>query len=334
MQKDKKRRHRCSRLLYLTAAVATAASLAACGGSSSQYDSNYGPTMDRGGYGGAGAGGEEVVAAGADMAPMAEMDDSDGLFGDMVAENEYGGANDRLQRSHRQEASKAVEKRKKVDTAQAPPDQPADEDDGENQTTEPSTGEPTTPAATETDPDVEPPQKRLIIYTGNLGVYVLDIALGIERTLELAESLGGWMQSSTSTSVTVRVPAEKFHTFVEKIADIGRITERKIVGQDVTQEFYDLRIRLRNAMELRERYSELLAKAETVEDALKIEQELARLTEKIERLKGRIRFLSQHAAHSTVTVRFFQDAQNLPKEQRVRLPFRWLSRYSIEGMYR
>jgi hypothetical protein len=66
----------------------------------------------------------------------------------------------------------------------------------------------------------------------------------------------------------------------------------------------------------------LLERAEKVEDMLKIENELARNTETIELLKGKIAHLSNSVAYCTLTVRF-----NSPVPQQsitTQTPFRWV----------
>jgi hypothetical protein len=93
--------------------------------------------------------------------------------------------------------------------------------------------------------------------------------------------------------------------------------------RDVTEQFADLEIRLKNAEAVRERLQALLAKAAKIEDALAVERELERITQTIEQMKGRLRLLGELIAFSTITVNF----QARPQDQvgsEVRLPFDWL----------
>jgi hypothetical protein len=59
---------------------------------------------------------------------------------------------------------------------------------------------------------------------------------------------------------------------------------------------------LDNASNARKRYLELLAKAETVEAALKVEKELERLNGEIDSLEGKINQLKHLSEYSTITV--------------------------------
>ena len=77
---------------------------------------------------------------------------------------------------------------------------------------------------------------------------------------------------------------------------------KNIVGQDVTEEYTDYKIRLENAEKARKRYLELLAKAEDVEATLKVEKELERLNETIDLLKGKMKRINHLSEYSTITV--------------------------------
>jgi hypothetical protein len=104
---------------------------------------------------------------------------------------------------------------------------------------------------------------------------------------------------------------------------------------DVSDEVRDVRIRLRNAVEMRDRLAELLARAETVPDSLTIERELERLTQTIEQLRGVLRGLEDRITYSTITVRFqpIRVDQQVPRE-RFRLPFPWLDELGLVNLLR
>ncbi|MFN6194336.1 MAG: DUF4349 domain-containing protein, partial [Planctomycetota bacterium] len=92
--------------------------------------------------------------------------------------------------------------------------------------------------------------------------------------------------------------------------------------------------RLDTARKARDRLLEVLQKAEKVEDILKVEAELRRLTEEIERMEGRRKFLSDQVALATLTATFQAIAQAPPPpprpKQRSRFP--WVNRVGAESM--
>jgi len=177
---------------------------------------------------------------------------------------------------------------------------------------------------------IESPPERLIVYTGSFAVAVGSVETALREVRDMAEGMGGYVQGLRGDTATLRIPAARFDDAVEHLREMGRVIERYIQAEDVTDEVVDLRLRLRNAMALRDRLVELLARAETVEAALKVETELARVRTEIERIEGRLQVLSKRVAFSTLTVRFVQVALAPTRPQA--LPFPWLRELGLENL--
>src|SRR6185437_7426556 len=94
--------------------------------------------------------------------------------------------------------------------------------------------------------------------------------------------------------------------------------------EDVTAEYVDLEVRLKSARAVQARLTELLTRAVEVEDSIAIEKELDRVSGEIERIEGRMKFLRDRAAFSTITVRFAPKRVEQVGTQRVRIPVPWL----------
>ena len=132
----------------------------------------------------------------------------------------------------------------------------------------------------------------------------------------IAESRGGFVvesqQSSsdiTSTtrdvvSMTARVPSDKFsETLAEIRAVAKRIVVETVKGQDVTEEFIDIEAQLKASKALEQQFMEIMKRANTVEDALNVQSQLADVRKEIERVEGRKRFLENQSAMSTIKIR-------------------------------
>jgi len=177
---------------------------------------------------------------------------------------------------------------------------------------------------------VEPPktdparagEKRAVVYTGSLWMVVRSASEAADRVVAIAERAGGHLHAMAATSVTVRIPADRFRDCVAEVSRLGEVVRREIKGADVTDELRDLGTRLRNAQAVRERLAKLLDMAATVEDALLIEKELARVAGDIELLKGRLAHLADSVAFSTLTVRL--NARAPAARKRPALPFAWV----------
>lgn len=174
--------------------------------------------------------------------------------------------------------------------------------------------------------------QQFLIYTAHLtlAVYQVDQALAtVERA---ARELGGFLASRSDHEMVVRVPRAKFDEAIKRVEQTGDVIHREVQAQDITEEFMDLEVRLKNARAMRDRLEELLKKA-AVKEALDIEKELGRVTQEIERMEGRLKYLRDRLAYSTITVTF--NARGATLESRpLRLPFPWLRQMGLPTLLR
>lgn len=183
------------------------------------------------------------------------------------------------------------------------------------------------PAPTATDAVAGP----LLIYTARLSVGVYEASKSIDAVEALARQAGGYLVIRDDTTITVRVPAARFDEVLAKVTAIGDVLTRNVEVRDVTEEYYDLETRLRNQEVVLRRLHELLLRANTVDDALKVEAELARVATEVEQLKGRLKLLRELVTYSTITVTFASTAtESIGKK--VDLPFTWLGSLGLSNL--
>jgi hypothetical protein len=213
---------------------------------------------------------------------------------------------------------------------------PADPADGSYQATDADAGNlgaslagaPTPPPTPGQPPQIatdEAPARAqpLLIYTASFNLAVFEAVAAIDAIEEMARKRGGYLVQRADNSIIVRVPAPQFHDAVSEVGALGDVLHREVTVQDVTAEFRDLELRLRNLYAVRDRVEKLLAQTKNVNEALEVERELERITTAIEQMKGRLKYLSELIAFSTIQVSF----QPRPIDQvssEVKLPFRWL----------
>lgn len=167
-------------------------------------------------------------------------------------------------------------------------------------------------------------QPRLIIRTADMSIVVVDTEEALEWLTKMATENGGWVVNSSvfqysetakTGNITLRVPAEGFDSALEAISAMAvEVTNLSTSGQDVTEEFVDLSARLENLEATAVRVRSFLDETRNVEEALAVNQELSRLEGEIEAYKGRIQYLSQSAAFSTITVNLTPDELSQPIE--------------------
>lgn len=193
------------------------------------------------------------------------------------------------------------------------------------------------PAGREGKPLAEPTGKQLegdgtvavmrapmLVYTARVNMAVYEVKSSLGEVESLARSLGGFLARRTDQSITIRVPVARFDEAIGRIEKLGDMLSRDVQVEDVTEEYHDTEIRLKNARAVRERLEQLLAKATKVEESIQIEKELERVAETIDRLEGRMKFLRDRAAFSTITVTFQPRSAAELGKRRFNLPVPWI----------
>ncbi len=166
----------------------------------------------------------------------------------------------------------------------------------------------------------------LRIYMADFVLAVFDVQGTADAVLARVVALGGYLGSRDDTTLVVRVPAARFEEAVSAVEGAGQVLQRNVRAEDVTEQYRDLETRIRTLDAMRGRLEAMLARATTIEEALAVERQLERVTVELESLRGRLRYLGDRVAYSTLTLRFRQLAPTeIPDTARPRiLPFRWV----------
>jgi hypothetical protein len=156
---------------------------------------------------------------------------------------------------------------------------------------------------------------RQVIKTGYLTVRIDDM----EQTRKSVEKIckehnayiSSEMQNNYDTRMqyeqVIRMPAISFDVMIQKLESLGVEVENKSVQTtDVTEEFIDKEARIKTKKELEIRYREILKQAKVVSDILSIESQLNQVRGDIESMEGRLKFLQNQVAFSTLNVTFYK----------------------------
>jgi len=177
-------------------------------------------------------------------------------------------------------------------------------------------------------------QKRLVIYTACVTLEVADVDEVRKAVLRLAKDAGGYLKQETNTQITVRVPAEKFEQTLEKICKLGRVVERDINAQDVTEEYQDLQLRLNALRKHLQRLEQVLQKAKDLGEIARIMAQIKEVVVEIERLEGRLCSLKVAVAYSTITVRLTKPESRVAEQAAVTpLPFEWVNLLCVSRLF-
>ncbi len=164
-----------------------------------------------------------------------------------------------------------------------------------------------------------PTTERLIIRNGHLALTVEDTIAAqqeIEKIVAELAGEGAFLVSSNARTdyegespfidTMIRIPAAKFDEVMDRIAKLAvKVDERGESAEDVTAEYVDLEIRLETLEAARDRLLEIMKQSATTEELLMAEQQLTQREAEIESIKGRMKYLSESARLSSITISLY-----------------------------
>jgi hypothetical protein len=153
--------------------------------------------------------------------------------------------------------------------------------------------------------------ERKVIYTAEINLEIKDFGKAQKEFEAKAAAYGGYIVESSASAyekqrsgtMTFRIPQEHFSAFISDAENAaGRVANRHVSGQDVTEEYVDLEARLRSKRAVETRLLSFMEEAQKTEDLLKISSDLSAVQEQIEQLLGRIKYLQNQTSYATVTI--------------------------------
>jgi hypothetical protein len=161
---------------------------------------------------------------------------------------------------------------------------------------------------------------RMIVKNADMRLTVKDTDMAIDRVTQIIGDAGGYIVSSRVwyqdyygknlkyAAITIGVPVDQFEKALGRLRGLAiKVVDETAAGDDVTDQYVDLQSQLTNLEATRARIQEFLQDAKTVDEALRINQELANIEGQIEQIKGQMNYLDDRSAYSTITLNLEPD---------------------------
>lgn len=152
---------------------------------------------------------------------------------------------------------------------------------------------------------------RYLVKTAIVTIETDNARKGAESITAQATQAGGFVANLREqtdafdrhvVNIEIRVPTDRLDAVLSSTDNLGRVLERRITTQDVTEQYVDNESRIRNLKKTEERLLEHLTRTGMIENTLRIESELTRVREQVEVLEGRHRVLSHQVEYARVTI--------------------------------
>lgn len=114
-----------------------------------------------------------------------------------------------------------------------------------------------------------------------------------------------------SATLVLRMPQSRFHAVRQRLLSIagelkGKVLQDQVSTEDVTEQFVDLRARLRHWKSQEVQLLAIMGQARKISDILAVRDQISGVQQEIERLSGQLRFLESRVDLSTITVNLYQ----------------------------
>ncbi len=151
-----------------------------------------------------------------------------------------------------------------------------------------------------------------LIVSGDASVVTNDPSQAATDFKAAVEELGGSITSSSesntdynrSSSVRVKVPADKYEDLAGQLGDFGKVEYQNSSSMDVGQEYVDLDARVSALEDSLKRLQQLADQAQTTEDLLSAEEMLTNRQAELDSLKQQLQWLDNQVEMSTLSVTF------------------------------
>ena len=174
------------------------------------------------------------------------------------------------------------------------------------------------PAATPVPSPTERPRK--LVRDVSLTVTAADYDSACAAVEQLCAEAGGWISWSAqsedsrglrSASYTLRIPADRLDSALDRAAALGRVTWRNENVTDVTENYYDLADRLATQRALLARLQALVPQASSLPELVDLEERIEEVQTTVEHLQTSLNRTDTQVNYATVSLSL---RENRPEE--------------------
>ena len=148
------------------------------------------------------------------------------------------------------------------------------------------------------------PAGHQMTFTARLRLSVGNVRNAISQSRRLAMKFGGYVKRMDDYSTVRAIPVKNADAALAELSKMGVVNSLQIEGNDVTHQVTDLAVRLENLEKSRKRLLALLEKAGKVDEMVKVENAIARVTTELERLQAQQKNLNNQIDYVTMYVHF------------------------------
>jgi hypothetical protein len=145
-----------------------------------------------------------------------------------------------------------------------------------------------------------PSAKRMVHYSGSATLRSTEPERILDSAIAVVKAEGGYLEQRSQGFVALRVPSERFDTLFLRILRLSQVIDYNQQAEDITEAVNDTELRLKVVVSTLERLEDLVKKARTEAQKLRLLGELKKFREEREVLESRKRDLVERARFASI----------------------------------
>jgi hypothetical protein len=168
--------------------------------------------------------------------------------------------------------------------------------------------------------------KRMVHYSGSATLRSTEPERILDSAIALVSASGGYLENRTGGYAALRVPAAGFDSMFARLLRLAEAIDYHQEAEDITEAVQDTDLRLKVVVATLDRLEDLVKKARTESQKLRLLKELKRFREEKEVLEAQKRDLVQRARFASIQlwVRTFSPSASEGIFSRDLADFRWI----------
>ncbi|KOV18591.1 hypothetical protein ADK90_20980 [Streptomyces sp. XY413] len=163
-----------------------------------------------------------------------------------------------------------------------------------------------------------------VIRTATLGIETTDVQKTLAAARTAADGAGGYVGNESTkrgedgrmtSTVTLRVPGERYDAVLGAMEGSGKLLHRKVDAQDVTEKVADVNSRVSSQQASVARVREMMGKASALSEVVMLESELSRRQSDLESLLAQQTALKDQTSMGTITLEVSEPAPAAAEEK-------------------
>ncbi|MFF9982793.1 DUF4349 domain-containing protein [Streptomyces erythrochromogenes] len=164
-----------------------------------------------------------------------------------------------------------------------------------------------------------------VIRTATLGIETTDVQKTLAAARTAADGAGGYVGNESTkrgedgrmtSTVTLRVPGERYDAVLGAMEGSGTLLHRKVDAQDVTEKVADINSRVSSQQASVARVREMMGKASALSEVVMLESELSRRQSDLESLLAQQTALKDQTSMGTITLEVSEPAPAAADEEK------------------